>query len=81
MYRYFKQFGSAIQFMHENGFAHNDIKLNNVLIFKNTGDEKRSYCKITDFGLSGVSYLKGIGVIKKHNYCGTKYYMSPGKPK
>jgi len=63
--------------MHLKGFSHNDIKLHNILLFRKGGENAKSHCKLTDFGLSRVNFIKDKGIILKRNYCGTRGYMSP----
>lgn len=51
--------------------VNNFFRLGNILI-----DESRNL-KITDFGLSRVSYRKGHGIFYCTSYAGTESYMSP----
>jgi len=90
--KWFKQICSGLYHMHSHGISHrgllkflilfffsieltvkifSDLKLGNILI-----DENRN-CKITDFGLSRVSYRKGYGIFYCTSYCGTEPYMEP----
>ena len=54
-YTYIKKFASeilsAISYIHEKGIAHNDIKLENIFLFKN---EETLIAKIADFGLARI---------------------------
>src|SRR5262249_8749804 len=74
--RYFEEIVQGIYFMHSNQIAHNDFKLDNVLLM---WDEKRQakYCKVTDFGLSPLADKHGVGLIYSSRYCGTRHYMAP----
>ncbi|KAI2634726.1 kinase-like protein [Hypomontagnella submonticulosa] len=60
----FKQLCQGINYLHSNGIAHRDIKLENLLITKD------SKLKITDFGVSEV--FSGIhpGLREAHGQCG-----------
>lgn len=42
----YRQFGGALKYIHMLGFAHRDIKLENVLLV----DKERTITKLTDFG-------------------------------
>lgn len=64
----FVQILSGIQFMHDKGFAHLDIKLENILL------DEFFNVKISDFGTS--EYVdESFGFTTKE--CGTKGYMAP----
>jgi serine/threonine protein kinase len=53
-YTYIKKFAreilDAISYIHEKGIAHNDLKLENIFLFKNM--ENKLIAKIADFGLA-----------------------------
>nr|GMD80266.1 CBL-interacting serine/threonine-protein kinase 7-like [Ipomoea batatas] len=67
--RYFRQLISAVSFCHQNGVAHRDIKLQNLLL---DGDGN---LKISDFGLSALSdHLKDVSLETR---CGTPAYSAP----
>lgn len=69
--KWFKQICSGLYHMHSNAVSHRDLKLGNILI-----DEYRNL-KITDFGLSRVSYREGHGIFYCTSYAGTESYMAP----
>ncbi|KAM3137981.1 hypothetical protein pb186bvf_009876 [Paramecium bursaria] len=48
---YFGQIGGALQYMQQKGYAHNDIKLENILL------TSRSVAKLADFGFAGIATL------------------------
>ena len=58
----------GLKVIHENGYIHRDIKLENVLI---KGTEKGKVFKIADFG-----FARPIESVI-NTYCGTEKYMAP----
>ena len=58
----------AVQFLHQHGILHRDLKLRNVLV----GSD--GHCKIADFGLSKLGMFRHC---KARTQCGTPYYMAP----
>jgi novel protein kinase C epsilon type len=58
----------AVQFLHQHGILHRDLKLANVLV----GSD--GHCKIADFG---VSKLGLFGHCKTRTQCGTPFCMAP----
>ena len=79
----FKQIMSAINYCHEQGICHRDLKLENVLFLTK---EKNSPIKLIDFGLSKHIKRKKINPIGKNkNYkamnmrskVGSPHYISP----
>lgn len=68
----FKQMAASIKILHRKGIAHRDVKLNNFLL-----DSTRTKVKISDFGLSVVSYKMPQGLLYAKTYCGTEPYMAP----
>lgn len=67
---YFKQLIDAIEFMHTKGFAHRDIKAENLLI------DSDYRLKLVDFGFSTPMGGKD-GSGKLHTAKGTEGYMAP----
>lgn len=65
---FFKQFISAVEFCHKNGFAHRDLKLDNTLLDYNLPPT----IKISDFG-----FAKGSAEENTFTTIGTPCYMSP----
>ncbi len=83
-----KQILSALQFAHERGVVHRDIKPGNILISTVVGKER--YCvKVADFGLGHVSESLASSMLvsgKKtssqgRSLAGTMDYMSPEQKK
>eukprot|EP00826_Nyctotherus_ovalis_P035824 TRINITY_DN310_c0_g1_i9.p1 TRINITY_DN310_c0_g1~~TRINITY_DN310_c0_g1_i9.p1 ORF type:complete len:449 (+),score=154.32 TRINITY_DN310_c0_g1_i9:180-1526(+) len=67
---YFRQFVEALEFMHAKGFAHRDIKAENILLDSNFK------LKLADFGFSTpLAGKDGTGVL--HTAKGTEGYMAP----
>jgi len=72
---YFKQLMLAVQFMHQQGVVHRDLKLENVLL----NDDQ---CKVCDFGLAHVYETDPAqsGVFLPatlREVCGSKSYCAP----
>jgi len=66
---------SALDFAHEEGFVHRDIKEQNILIM---GEYPKSSAKLTDFGLSKSFKETGMsGVTMVGDVAGTIAYMPP----
>ncbi|RHY13244.1 hypothetical protein DYB25_000078 [Aphanomyces astaci] len=63
--RYFRQIVSGVRFLHQSGFAHRDLSLENVLVDGNDN------CQVCDFGLAASSsHLQAERV-------GKSFYMAP----
>jgi eukaryotic-like serine/threonine-protein kinase len=66
---------AALEFAHQNGFVHRDIKDQNILV---TGEYPASTAKLTDFGLSKSFQKTGMsGVTMVGDVAGTIAYMPP----
>lgn len=72
--RYFyMQFGDALKYMHSIGFAHRDIKCENILLNKT-----RTMSKLTDFGFTRSCFEKQSGQrMLSDTYCGSAAYVAP----
>lgn len=68
---YFKQIINGVGFMHRNGIAHMDIKLENIVLKRETDE-----VKLIDFGYAR-EYLSDIGNISLTEVCGTECYFPP----
>jgi calcium/calmodulin-dependent protein kinase I len=84
----FKQFLSAIEYMHRHGVCHRDLKPHNILCLKGnlimTKLQDLNTIKITDFNVSKFSdYHKGFGDLKDYEkiemwtYTGTVAFSAP----
>ena len=58
----------VVQFLHQHGILHRDLKLENVLV------DNEGHCKIADFGLSKLGMLL---YCKTDTQCGTLYSVAP----
>ncbi|OVA15655.1 Protein kinase domain [Macleaya cordata] len=69
--RYTKSITQGLNYIHQHGYVHSDIKPQNILLCSSTG--KQSEVKIADFGLAKKTGQKSrvLGLI------GTPLYMSP----
>ncbi|XP_012574483.1 mitogen-activated protein kinase kinase kinase 20-like [Cicer arietinum] len=66
--RYTKSIVKGLKHIHENGFVHCDLKLQNILVFDDDN------IKISDFGLSKA---KGLKLCENWECRGTPMFMSP----
>jgi serine/threonine protein kinase len=69
--KYFKQTIDGVQFMHSNGVAHMYIKLENVLLKRETED-----VKLIDFGCA-IEFIHETCYKPLTTLCGTKSYFPP----
>lgn len=67
--RYFQQLVSALNFCHQNGITHRDIKPQNLLL------DEFGNLKVSDFGLSALPEQINNGLL--HTACGTPAYTAP----
>ncbi|XP_025115361.1 protein kinase C eta type-like isoform X2 [Pomacea canaliculata] len=58
----------ALQFLHENGVIHRDLKIQNVLL------SSQNHVRLIDFGLSKLGIYSGDVT---GSGCGTPFYMAP----
>jgi serine/threonine protein kinase len=58
----------GVQFLHQHGILHRDLKLENVLV------DSDGHCRISDFGLSKLGLFRHC---EARSDCGTPYCMAP----
>lgn len=70
---FYLQFGDALRYMHSIGFAHRDIKCENILLNK-----AKSSAKLTDFGFTRSCFERQSGErMLSDTYCGSTAYVAP----
>ncbi|EIE22674.1 kinase-like protein [Coccomyxa subellipsoidea C-169] len=76
IYRCLLDIASGVEYLHDSGLIHGDLKSANVLL-KSTGTDARGFvCKLADFGLSRVLDHEKHTHISTQTY-GTVAYMPP----
>jgi len=65
-----KQVLEAIQYCHQNGVAHRDLKPDNLLLANSTSQD--FFIKLADFGLA-----KDFAASKLNTFCGSPDYVAP----
>lgn len=68
---YFKQVIDGVEFIHQQGVAHMDIKLENVIVKMDTDD-----VKLIDFGYA-KTFMNDTGYVFSTCVCGTDCYFPP----
>jgi calcium-dependent protein kinase len=70
----FQQMAQAVNYCHQMGVVHRDLKLENFVFENKPASE--STLKLIDFGLS-VKHRASAGIQKMKSVVGTAYYMAP----
>ncbi|OWZ18865.1 STE/STE11 protein kinase [Phytophthora megakarya] len=71
--RYTRQLCEALQYLHQNGIAHRDIKCANILLTAPKGGDERADVKLADFGtFKVIGCASLVGGLK-----GTPHWMAP----
>ena len=69
----YRGIADALRYIHEEGFAHRDIKCENILLNKD-----RTVAKISDFGFSRTCFVNQTGErLLSNTYCGSAAYAAP----
>lgn len=67
--KYFSQLVSVLNFCHQNGIAHRDVKPQNLLL------DRKENLKVCDFGLSALPEQLKNGLLQ--TMCGTPAFVAP----
>ncbi|RUS75686.1 hypothetical protein EGW08_016552 [Elysia chlorotica] len=66
----------AIKYLHQQGILHRDLKLENLLLAEEPGENGVINIKVSDFGLSTQQNNNSYENMQEQ-YCGTPSYMAP----
>ena len=75
--KWFLEVVEGISYMNKKGYAHRDIKADNVLLRRDNPKVNQFVAKVTDFGFSQHAKDSKKNVIMVTNYLGTLEYTSP----
>jgi len=67
----------AVNYCHDQGVAHRDLKFDNVLLQNVDGNGCQKVAKVIDFGLSSVMKPSDVGHDWMTDVVGTSYFISP----
>ncbi|MEL6547519.1 MAG: serine/threonine-protein kinase, partial [Myxococcota bacterium] len=70
----FRQVGRALQYAHQKGVIHRDVKPSNILVQKQSDGPR---VKLIDFGVAKATDEAEPGGLTGHGYVGTPAYMPP----
>lgn len=68
---YFFQIIDGVEYMHNMGVAHMDLKLENIVLNKESG-----IVKVIDFGYA-MEFMNDLGYVRSNKICGTECYFPP----
>jgi serine/threonine protein kinase len=71
----FRQIATAVAYLHAARICHRDLKLENLLLEKDPGEEGNLKVKVIDFGFAVQMPPGADGTLR--TFCGTPPYMSP----